>query len=46
MKNIVVNGEQAEDIMPYIYEITFDDVYDDGLAVGRGVFERIEAERN
>ena len=44
LKNIVVNGEKIEDIRPYIYEITFDDVYGDGLAVGKGVFERIISE--
>ncbi|WP_276950475.1 right-handed parallel beta-helix repeat-containing protein [Acetatifactor muris] len=42
-KNIVVNGEKIEDIRPYIYEIVFDDVYGDGLAVGKGVFERISS---
>lgn len=40
-ENITVNGEQVRNIRPYLHEIIFEDVYGDGLATGRGVFEEI-----
>lgn len=43
-ENIIINGEKVKDIGPYLYEIRFEDVYGDGLAVGKGVFERVICE--
>ncbi len=36
LKNVSVNGGNTEDSKKYIHEITFDDIYGDGRAVGNG----------
>lgn len=41
LKDICINGERMNDPSEYIKEISFDDIYGDGTAVGKGTIEKI-----
>ena len=45
LKNIRINGTCPDDISPYIREIVFDHLYDDGPSTARGTIRRIEYEK-
>ena len=41
LKNVTVNGKPAADACELFHEVAFDDIYGDGIAVGKGTVKRI-----
>ena len=41
LKNVCINSEDTENAKNYIHQIVFDDIYNDGTAIGKGVIKNI-----
>ncbi|MCQ2450104.1 MAG: hypothetical protein MJ132_07955, partial [Clostridia bacterium] len=41
LKNITINGERVSDISPFIKEIEFNNINNDGFSTGKGTVKKI-----